>query len=580
MGLYDLKLGYMDESDGVSRMEIFVNGTLVAAFNWSKWPSSDTVTRTAKTEYLLAGLALAPGDEITLRGARDGGEPLRTDYLVLTDRLTTVTGSNGADLLRGSAADERVLGLGGADRIFALGGEDLIFAGAGDDTVRSGEGDDTIVGGAGRDVIYTGAGRDMVVLTDLAAFDKLYDFEVGVDSLRVQIKGITSDDLYLHKWRLMARTDVGDMRLAIIPDACAKQATVADLLQPEVPADASTLHSLVFGEEVKSEISFAEDTDWFRFEAEAGKFYAFTLAGDPEAAAALGMPAIALRAGDGTVLGSSNDSGVPVAQLPYLASASGTFFVEASDLYGGGMGSYTLSVVLAEDLDSIPGDASTPADLGAGGELQSDLGYPGDVDWIRAELKAGSLYRADLYSEAGTNPYLSLLDASGEVLARDYGGQWATLYHRAATDIEVFLQVTADFGHEAGTGVGPYRLTLALADDIDPIAEDATTSTTLLPGEPLRSDIGYAGDEDWLRVELKGGQSYRFDLVGVADRDDPLAYPELGLYGTDGMQIAAAQGEADGAAQLWYTPETDELVFAAVRSEYSIFTGDYLLSVA
>ena len=80
-GYYDLTLGYFDETDGTSFMEILVNGAVVAAFDWGSPDGSQIVTSAAKREYLVEGLHLGAGDIIELRGARDGGEPLRTDYI-------------------------------------------------------------------------------------------------------------------------------------------------------------------------------------------------------------------------------------------------------------------------------------------------------------------------------------------------------------------------------------------------------------------------------------------------------------------------------------------------------------------
>ncbi|NDW33377.1 VCBS repeat-containing protein [Salipiger sp. PrR007] len=80
-GYYNLTLGYFDETDGTSFMEILVNGAVVAAFDWGAPDGSQIVTAAAKREYLVEGLHLGSGDIIELRGARDGGEPLRTDYI-------------------------------------------------------------------------------------------------------------------------------------------------------------------------------------------------------------------------------------------------------------------------------------------------------------------------------------------------------------------------------------------------------------------------------------------------------------------------------------------------------------------
>lgn len=580
MGLYDLTLGYMDESDGFSQMFILVNGAEVAKINWNKWPSTDTVTDLARTEYLLPGLALRPGDVIALEGWRNHGEPLRTDYLDLADRLTTLTGTAQADRLEGGAADERLLGLGGADRITARGGRDLIFAGAGDDTVRAGEGDDTVYGGAGLDVIYTGTGADVVVLTDPGSFDKLYDFEVGVDALRVEIDGVSAADLFLDRWRLMARIDGQAVKLAYIPDADAAGASIAELLQPEVPDDASTLHELVFGSEVKGEISFLEDSDWFRFEAEAGRFYVFTAIGDPDSETPLGVPRLSLWSGEADFLDSSNDSGAPVAQLPYLATESGQLFVAAYDLYGGDAGDYVLSVVLAEDLDAIPGDASTTAVLPVGGEVTSDLGYPGDADWFRADLPAGRLYRFDIFSAPGVNPELSLLDAEGQLIQTFDGRYAGRPYFETGADMQVFVRVDSSSGHEAGLGVGDYRVTLTVEHEPEAIPGTALTTVALAPGETLASGISYPGDDDWVRVMLEAGHSYAFELGADLGSDTPLAFGELTLLDASGAVLGSTRYGGDGfAAQLDYTPGADELVFLSARGGGDYHTGDYILGV-
>lgn len=82
-GTYDLTLGYFDETDGVSHLEIVVNGTIVGSFNWDSLSGDATVTKASKAEFRLPGITLTAGDTIELRGTMDGGEPLRIDYLDL-----------------------------------------------------------------------------------------------------------------------------------------------------------------------------------------------------------------------------------------------------------------------------------------------------------------------------------------------------------------------------------------------------------------------------------------------------------------------------------------------------------------
>ena len=80
-GTYDLTVGYFDETDGVSCMEVVVNGVVVDSFDWDSTAGRDLVTPSGLQEQIVASVWLEPGDLVVLRGRRDGGEPLRTDYL-------------------------------------------------------------------------------------------------------------------------------------------------------------------------------------------------------------------------------------------------------------------------------------------------------------------------------------------------------------------------------------------------------------------------------------------------------------------------------------------------------------------
>ena len=80
-GLYYVTIGYSDETDGVSRMELVVNGDVVGTFDWDSLAGTEIVTKQAMTEITFHDVALETGDVIELRGAGDGREPLRTDYL-------------------------------------------------------------------------------------------------------------------------------------------------------------------------------------------------------------------------------------------------------------------------------------------------------------------------------------------------------------------------------------------------------------------------------------------------------------------------------------------------------------------
>ncbi|MBE9640640.1 PD40 domain-containing protein [Salipiger mangrovisoli] len=81
---YDLTVGYFDETDGVSRMRVLVNGVQVDDWLWSGTSGDAIVTGAGAAEHVIKGLDLAPGDRIELVGTPSGGEPVRTDFLEFT----------------------------------------------------------------------------------------------------------------------------------------------------------------------------------------------------------------------------------------------------------------------------------------------------------------------------------------------------------------------------------------------------------------------------------------------------------------------------------------------------------------
>ncbi|MEE9416556.1 MAG: matrixin family metalloprotease, partial [Acidimicrobiales bacterium] len=74
----------------------------------------------------------------------------------------TIAGTNGNDILVGSAGDDVILGRSGNDTIYGNGGNDIICGSTGSDTIFGGEGDDTIMGDGGDDVLRGGDGNDLV----------------------------------------------------------------------------------------------------------------------------------------------------------------------------------------------------------------------------------------------------------------------------------------------------------------------------------------------------------------------------------------------------------------------------------
>ncbi len=94
------------------------------------------------------------GDNTATPTENNGGTPAETPS------LNTLTGTDSAEELRGTALDDRIDGLAGNDVLRGEDGNDLLDGGAGADTLHGGNGNDQLKGGDARDALYGGAGND------------------------------------------------------------------------------------------------------------------------------------------------------------------------------------------------------------------------------------------------------------------------------------------------------------------------------------------------------------------------------------------------------------------------------------
>ncbi|MGB3503790.1 MAG: cadherin-like domain-containing protein [Xanthobacteraceae bacterium] len=120
---------------------------------------------------VLAGTACP--DTIDARGGDDdivagsGGDLVYgrsgDDVIDGGDGDDMIDAGSGNDIIFGGAGDDVIYGRAGNDIIFGGAGNDRIDAGDGDDVIDAGEGNDTVVAGAGHDVVLGGDGNDSLL---------------------------------------------------------------------------------------------------------------------------------------------------------------------------------------------------------------------------------------------------------------------------------------------------------------------------------------------------------------------------------------------------------------------------------
>ncbi|OGA04114.1 MAG: hypothetical protein A3H35_09190, partial [Betaproteobacteria bacterium RIFCSPLOWO2_02_FULL_62_17] len=177
---------------------------------------------------------------------------------VLTAETVTLRGSDFANTLIGTAADDHYQGLAGNDTLTGSGGDDYLEGGSGNDVLDGGQGDDTLEGGAGDDrlsggegndlyLVGPGSGSDFVVESGDADHDVLR-FLAGIASADVGISR-DLDKVYLEVHGTadviaIARNALGLDRVEFSDGG---NWTQADLLSDDVPYRTTNGNDLIYG---------------------------------------------------------------------------------------------------------------------------------------------------------------------------------------------------------------------------------------------------------------------------------------------------------------------------------------------
>ncbi len=351
----------------------------------------------------------------------------------------------------------------------------------------------------------------------------------------------------------------------------------------DVRGDASTEARLGL-EGVDGAIGPEADGDWYRFRAENGQRYRFTLnAVNSEDGSGLD-PTLALYDAQGNQIAFNDDSEGLNSALTHMPSASGEIFVEARGFGESSTGAYELRVEASEaPADDVGNDASSRERVAPGRPRAASVDYDGDVDWFRLSVRSGQRYRITLNGgeEEGRlgDPVARLIDREGNELASNddsESGLNSLLEYVPGESSELFVEA-AGFG---GEQVGGYTLTVtAEALPADAAAPSASTRARIVPGESVSADIAYQNDSDWYRIRLTEGQAYRFGLTGSGDA--ALPDPILRVRNSSGEEVAVDDDGGDGLnSYLEFVAPSGGTYFLEARSFNDGDTGGYTLSAA
>ena len=144
--------------DGFSLFKVLPDGTL---HHLSSFEDTNNTT----LQNVSAATMVQDGTNLRIFVSSSTESGLSHFRYDLSSLGSSITGTNGADILGGTAQDDVLLG---AD---------------GDDTISGGGGDDILVDGAGSDMLFGGQGADVFTFHDDGATDSIQDFQRGVDRL-------------------------------------------------------------------------------------------------------------------------------------------------------------------------------------------------------------------------------------------------------------------------------------------------------------------------------------------------------------------------------------------------------------
>ena len=208
------------------------------------------------------------------------------------------------------------------------------------------------------------------------------------------------------------------------------------------------------GEPAPGEINpdAAGDVDFFVFEGEEGELYQIDVT-----LGTLSDSVATLYDSDGFELGYNDGYGdTSASRIYWEAQSSGDHYVAVESWSG--VGSYTLTIAVADIADDHAGALREATPVTVGEPAPGEINHDDDVDFFVFEGEEGELYQIDVTLGTLSDSVATLYDSDGFELGYndDYGDTSASrIYWEAQSSGDYYVAV------ESWSGVGSYTLTIA-----------------------------------------------------------------------------------------------------------------------
>ena len=346
---------------------------------------------------------------------------------------------------------------------------------------------------------------------------------------------------------------------------------------------------IAVGEVVESALEHREDTDWFRFQAEAGTIYEIYTPKTMENDYNRNGVELWLYGFHGEKLKSSYWSFMDGGdgKIFWKATKSGDHYVKVQNGFFAGESHYSLAVALSDVADDHPDNSMAATPISVGDSVVGSIDYHGDSDCFRFRAKGGRSYRIDAPGETLSHTQTILYGANGAPLAsaRSPDSHSAPgVVWKAPGSGDYYIRVgsvsVGSTGHpyqtppappcEAGYILpagppGTYALNVAEFRVPDDHPDDAPA--LIAPGHAVRGALDHPNDVDNFRFEAEKGRVYTIRL-SPGTLTDVWAH----LYSDRGTS------SVNDKPLVWKAP-SDREYGISVRS-YIGDTGTYELEIA
>lgn len=357
----------------------------------------------------------------------------------------------------------------------------------------------------------------------------------------------------------------------------------------------STVGVLYAGNQVTGNIETPADTDWFRVDLKEGWSYSFSLRGADASGGTLGRggeaePYLGLHDPHGGLLQAALHGGLSDdPMILYVAPASGSFYLEVSELHAIGTGTYTLLATETGPADDFGGSTYNAGGIVIGGQVNGNIEAAGDRDFFKVSLSEGTNYLFELRgsdSGGGTlgsgfgEAHLALYDnLGGSVLGTKDGGTSGdplmSFMPRVSGD---YYLVVSDASY---VGTGSYVLRAFISPYSDDYPSSAATTGIVAVGGQSTGNLELPTDVDWFRVDLQAGTTYFFDLRDANGGGGTLGADTLGagsmdLYDATGSTLRRATNNGlDNQPWISFMPSTAGSYYLSVKESSGVYTGTY-----